>query len=86
MSRANRIAPATLIALEPPRQSPSQAAALLGVADDEERRPIRSSGVQELRLAEDRTGGELGRSSERDERRIADRTREAVADVHEPAD
>ena len=52
-----------------------QKPALLGVADDEQRRAVlhRLAGIEELSLAEDGASGFLGRAFELDQRRVADR-------------
>src|SRR4029077_18767793 len=62
----------------------AQEAALLGILDDEECRPIldRPAGVEELGLAEDRAPGLLGGAPQFDQRRVADRADKAVADLH----
>ncbi len=57
---------------------------LLGILDDEERGTVlhRAAGIEELRLAQDRAAGQLRRFLEPDERGIADRADEPVADIH----
>ena len=62
----------------------AQGAALLGVEDDVERGAVlhRAAGIQELGLAEDVAAGRLRYAAQADERRIADRADEAVADFH----
>src|SRR5687767_10012113 len=56
----------------------------LGVLDDEEGRAVldRAAGVEELRLAQDGAAGQLRSLLELDERGVADRADEAVADIH----
>ena len=62
-------------------------ASLDRVADDAERRPVlyRLAGVHEFGLAEDRAAGFLRSSPELDQRRVADRIEDGVADLHWPA-
>ena len=57
------------------------------VGDDPEGRPVlhRMAGVHELRLPEDGATRLLGRAAKLDQRRIADRGEDGVADVHRPA-
>ncbi len=56
------------------------------VGDDSERRAVlhRMAGVHELGLAEDGAAGFLRRAAELDQRRVADRGEDGVADVHAP--
>jgi hypothetical protein len=61
-----------------------QAPRIQRITNDEERRAVlhRLAGIHELGLAEDRAAGLLGRALELDQRGVADRLDDAVADGH----
>ena len=61
-----------------------QQAALLGVLDDVERRPVldRAARVEELGLAEDRASRLFGGPPQLDQRRVSDSADKAITDRH----
>ena len=81
MARPMPVLPAVPSTISPPRRSSPLS---IASRDDAERRAVldRMAGVHEFGLAEDGAAGFLRRAPKLDQRRIADRGKDGVADVH----